>query len=164
MKENKGKDVVGEGKHSEAQPQDRPEVQTQGRPTTGDKRKFLPKNLDLERLPSHQDRRVKHSSSKVVKSKPPRSQPSIQIVDVDSSTPIVSTPSKTPSSKISLSKSTAPGSSQPSEKTFTNIIENEDLAQEHFQMAVLDEDINICYNMGLKEFEHSGIHDLFKVC
>ena len=31
-------------------------------------------------------------------------------------------------------------------------------------MAVLDEDINICYNMGLKEFEHSGIHDLFKVC
>ena len=31
-------------------------------------------------------------------------------------------------------------------------------------MAVLDEDINMCYNMGLKEFEHSGIHDLFKVC
>ena len=71
---------------------------------------------------------MKHSSSKVVKSKPPQSQPFIQIVDVDSSTPIVSTPSKTPSSKISLSKSTAPSSSQPSEKTFTNIIENEDLA------------------------------------
>ena len=71
---------------------------------------------------------MKHSSSKVVKSKPPQSQPSIQIVDVDSSTPIESTPSKTPSSKIPLSKSTASGSSQPSEKTSTNIIENEDLA------------------------------------
>ena len=30
-------------------------------------------------------------------------------------------------------------------------------------MAVLDEDINVCYDMGLKEFEHSGVHDLFKV-
>ena len=103
---------------------------------------------------------MKHGSSKVVKSKPPQSQPSIQIVDVDSSTPIESTPSKTPPSKIPLSKSTVPGSSQPS----TNIIENEDLAWERFQMAVLDEDINMCYNMGLKEFEHSGVHDLFKVC
>ena len=44
------------------------------------------------------------------------------------------------------------------------IIENEDLAWERFQLAVLDEDINMCYNMGLKEFEHSGVHDLFKVC
>ena len=52
MKENKGKDVMGEGKHPGAQPYDRPEVQTQGRPTTGDKRKFLPKNLDLEELSS----------------------------------------------------------------------------------------------------------------
>ena len=31
-------------------------------------------------------------------------------------------------------------------------------------MAVLDEDISACYDMGLKEFEHSGVHDLFKVC
>ena len=45
-----------------------------------------------------------------------------------------------------------------------NIVENEDLAWERFQIAVQDEDINMCYNMGLKEFEHSGVHDLFKVC
>ena len=30
-------------------------------------------------------------------------------------------------------------------------------------MAVLDEDISACYDMGLKEFEHSSVHDLFKV-
>ena len=153
MKENRGKEVVGEGKRPEDQPQDRPEVQV--RSTAGDKRKFLPKNIDLEGLPSRRDKRVKHSSSKVVKSKPPQSQPSIQIVDVDSSTPVESTPSKTPPSK-----STAPSSSQPS----TNIIENEDLAWERFQLAVLDKDINMCYNMGLKEFEHSDVHELFKVC
>ena len=103
---------------------------------------------------------MKQGSSKVVKSKPPQSQPSIQVVDVDSSTPVESTPSKTPPPRTPLSKSTAPGLSQPS----TNIIENEDLAWERFQLAVLDEDINMCYNMGLKEFEHSGVHDLFKVC
>ena len=71
MKENKGKAVVGEGKHPEAQPQGRPDVQTQVRPTAGDKRKFLPKNIDLEGLPSCRDKKVKHGSSKVVKSKLP---------------------------------------------------------------------------------------------
>ena len=27
-----------------------------------------------------------------------------------------------------------------------------------------DEDVAVCYDMSLKEFEHSAIHDLFKVC
>ena len=53
---------------------------------------------------------------------------------------------------------------QPYEKTPSNIIENEDLACERFQTVVLDKDINTCYNMSLKEFEHSGVHDFFKVC
>ena len=135
----------------------------QGRPTTGDKRKSLPKNLDLEGLPSRRDKRAKHSSSKVVKFKPAQFHPPIQVVDVDSSTLVESSPSKTPSSKILSSKSTASSSSQPSERNSKNIIENEDLAWERFQMAVLDEDISACYDMGLKEFEHSGVHDLFKV-
>ena len=66
-------------------------------------------------------------------------------------------------SKTPPFKTTTPASSQPCEKIPTNIIENEDLAWERFQIAVLDEDINTCYDMSLKEFEHSGIHDLFKV-
>ena len=75
MKENKGKEIAGEGKRPKGQAQDRPEVMT--RPTAGDKRKFLPKNIDLEGLPSCRDKRVKQGSSKVVKSKPPQSQPAI---------------------------------------------------------------------------------------
>ena len=71
MKENKGKEVVGEGKRPEAQAQDRPEVQV--RPTAGDKRNFLPKNIDLEGLPSRRGKRVKQGSSKVAKSKPSES-------------------------------------------------------------------------------------------
>ena len=30
-------------------------------------------------------------------------------------------------------------------------------------MLFRSEDINVCYDMSLKDFEHSGIHDLFKV-
>ena len=78
--------------------------------------------------------------------------------DVDSSTPVETTPSQTPPSKFTVSTS-----SQPSQKVSSNIIENEDLAWEHFKNVVTDEDINTCYNMSLKDFEHSGVHDLFKV-
>ena len=56
-----------------------------------------------------------------------------------------------------------PATSQPSQQVPSNIIENEDLAWEHFQKVVSDEDINTCYDMSLKDFEHSGVHDLFKV-
>ena len=44
-----------------------------------------------------------------------------------------------------------------------NLIENEDLAWEHFEKAMFGEDIVACYDMYLKDFEHSGVHDLFKV-
>ena len=56
-----------------------------------------------------------------------------------------------------------PVSSQPPPKVPTNIVENEDLAWEHFGEALKDEGINVCYDMSLKDFEHSGVHDLFKV-
>ena len=45
-----------------------------------------------------------------------------------------------------------------------NLIDNEDLAWGCFKKVVSNEDIATCYDMPLKDFEHSGIHDLFKVC
>ena len=44
-----------------------------------------------------------------------------------------------------------------------NLLENEDLAWERFKKVVTDEDVAVCYDMSLKEFEHSAVHDLFKV-
>ena len=44
-----------------------------------------------------------------------------------------------------------------------NFLENEDLAWERFEKAMTGEDVAVCYDMSLKEFEHSGVHDLFKV-
>ena len=66
MKGNKGKEVAGEGDRPEAGDV-RPEIPSQTRPSVGDKRKSLPKNLDLGSLPSCRDKRVKHVSSKVTK-------------------------------------------------------------------------------------------------
>ena len=147
MKENRGKEVVeGEGYL---------ETQSQARPFARDKRKSLSKNLDLGNLPSRQGKKAKHGPSKtgIVQANPPTPPPSVQIFDVDLSTPVDVTSSKTTSA-----------SSQPSQRIPMNIIENEDLAWERFGKAVFDEDIVVCYDMSLNDFEHFGVYDLFKVC
>ena len=148
MKENKGKEVVNEA--------NRLETQSQLCPSVGDKMKTLSKMLDLGNLPSHRGKKAKHGSSKpgVVKPSLPTTQPSIQIFDVDSSTPVEITPSK----------ATAPASSQPSQRIPMNLVENEYLAWEHFEKVASDEDIAAYYDMSLKDFEHFGVHNLFKVC
>ena len=56
----------------------------------------------------------------------------------------------------------ASSSSQPSQQVPQNLIGNKDLAWERFGMVVTDADVTACYNMFLKDFEHSGVHDLFK--
>ena len=118
----------------------------------------MSKNLDIGNLPSRRRKKAKHVSSQTTKPNLPPPQPSIKMYDVDSSTPTEITPSKTPPSKT-----TVPATSQPSPQVPTNIIENENLAWERFQKAITDEDINVCYDMSLKDFEHSSVHDLFKV-
>ncbi|XP_050292478.1 uncharacterized protein LOC126733284 [Quercus robur] len=155
MKGNKGKDVAGEGDRPEVGDV-RPGAVPQTRPSAGDKRKSLPKNLDLGSLPSRRDKRVKHSSSKVAKPILPQPNLSVQTIDVDVSPPVEMTSSRTPP------RTTAPTSSQLPSRVSSNIVENEDLAWQRFQEAVKDEDIHACYDMSLKDFEHSGVHDLFK--
>ena len=156
MKVNKGKEVAGEGDRPEAGDA-RPNTVPQTRPSAGDKRKSLPRNLDLGSLPSRRDKRVKQSSSKVAKPILPQPNLSVQTIDVDVSPPVQTTSSKTPPRTITSV------SSQPPPRVSSNIVENEDLAWQRFQEAVKDEDIHACYDMSLKDFEHSGVHDLFKV-
>ena len=66
MKGNKGKEVAGEGNCPKAGDA-RPDIVAQTCLSAGDKRKSLPRNLDLGSLPSRHEKRVKHSSSKVTK-------------------------------------------------------------------------------------------------
>ena len=118
----------------------------------------MSKNLDIGNLPNRRGKKAKHVLSQIAKPNLPLPQPSIKIYDVDSSTSTETTPTKTPPSKTTM-----PATSQPFAHIPTNIIENENLARERFQKAVTDEDINVCYDMSLKDFERSGVHDLFKV-
>ena len=54
MKENKGKEVVDGATSLEAQ--------SQPRPSAGDKRKTLPRTLDLGNLPSRRGKKANHGS------------------------------------------------------------------------------------------------------
>ena len=114
MKENKGKEIVDE--------EGRPESQPQARPLAGDKKRSLSKSLDLGNLPNCWGKEAKHGSSQIIKPNTSLSQQPVKIYDVDSSTPVETTSSKTPPSKTVLA------TSQPSQQVPSNIIENEDLA------------------------------------
>ena len=71
-------------------------------------------------------------------------------------------PRDAPSRKVA-STIHAPASSFAPREVPQNLLENEDLSWERFSKAVTDVDVGACYNMSLKDFEHSGVHDLFKV-
>ena len=137
MKGNKGKEVAGEGNRLEAG-DNRPDTVPQTRPSAEDKRKSLPRNLDLGSHPSRRDKRVKQSSSKVAKPILPQPNLSVQTIDVDVSPPMETTSSKTPPRTITSV------SSQPPPRVSSNIVENEDLAWQRFQEAVKDMLVMTC--------------------
>ena len=152
MKENKGKEVVDKAVKQG--------MQSQSRPPTGEKRKSISSRVDLGDLPSRRGREKKHKSTKPqdVKSPPPVSNQGslVQILILDLEP-------KDPSSKKFSSIVHAPTWSLPSKEVPQHLLGNEDLAWERFTTTVTDVDVSACYNMSLKDFEHSGVHDLFRV-
>ena len=152
MKENKGKEVVDKVVKQG--------VQSQSRPSTGEKRKNISSRVDLGDLLSKRGREKKHKSTKPqdVKSPPPvpnQGSP-VQILTLDSEP-------KDPLSKKVSSIVHAPTSSLPSKEVPQHFLGNEDLVWERFTTVVTDVDVSTCYNISLKDFEHSSVHDLFKV-
>ena len=148
MKENKGKGLANEEVTQEE------EVHSYPYPTSIKKRKALSKIIDMGSLPSHRGhKKARHRSSKsglvkacsVVPLAPAKQPSTLQILDLDSSNPPKATSSKPPS-----------GSPM-------TLLRSEGLAWERFQQVVFKEDIAIYYDMFVKEFERSTVHDLFKV-
>ena len=152
MKENKGKEVMDEVVKQG--------VQSQPCPPIGEKRKNISLRVDLVDLPSKDGREKKHKSTKPQDVKSPPlilNQGSlVHILTLDSEP-------KDPLSKKVSSIVHAPTSSILSKEVPQHLLGNEDLAWERFTTAVTDVDVAACYNMSLKDFEHSGVHDLFKV-
>ena len=146
MKENKGNEVMDEG------------VKSQPRPPTGEKRKNISSRVDLGDLPSWHGREKKHKSKPQDVKSPLASnlESPVQVLALDPK------PKDPPSKKIS-SIVHAPKSSTPSKEVPQHLLGNEDLAWERFSTAVTNVDVRACYNMSLKDFEHSDVRDLFKV-
>lgn len=49
-------------------------------------------------------------------------------------------------------------------KRASNLVLDEVYAWRTSKGLIIDNKVNLCYNMSIKDFEHSAIHDLFKVC
>ena len=62
----------------------------------------------------------------------------------------------------SAKNSRKPSPSKPSDRP-SNLVLDENYAWRTFKGIVTDNEVNECYNMLVREFERSGIHDLFKV-
>ena len=71
-------------------------------------------------------------------------------------------PVQTDLSPPSAKNSRKPSPSEPSD-CLSNLVLDENYAWRTFKGIVIDNEVNECYNISVREFEHFGIHDLFKV-
>ena len=157
MKENKGK---GHANGDEVV-QIEGDALIQSHPSTPEKRKTVSRTIDTRNFPSRWgNKKPKLGSFTLSKCLIIEVDPSVPlaITTQPSMTPKVITPS-IPDASPSLNPSTvAPPKSYP-----LTLLRSESLAQDRFQQPVTDKDVTICYDMSMKEFEQSTIHDLFKV-
>ena len=150
MKENKRKGVVGD-KIKEEVSQSCPSVSSTMKvvPHASSKRKkMVSKRMDTGNLPSPRGNK---------KQKVDLPTKSIAVVVLNYPAPVTKSRADTSSTRPSVN------ASKPSRIAPMTLLESEDLGWEKFNQAVTDKDIAICYDMSMKEFEHSTVHDLFKV-
>ena len=127
-----------------------------------EKRKAVSRTVNVGNLPSSRGKK----RAKV----DPSSRGKAPLVESNSSpaeNPIEVPSSEVPSSEVPSSEAPPcpnPESSKtPSMSTSFTFIRGEALAWNRFKMVVKEDDVMACYDMSVKEFEHSTIHDLFKV-
>ena len=119
--------------------------------------------VDLDDLPSRRGPKKQKSSKtslpKVPKFVPPTvnlDEPLVDVEPVQTVHPVQSDPPPPPKA------SPKPSSSEPPDRP-SNLVLDESYAWRTFKGIVTDCEVNECYNILVKEFERSGIHDLFKV-
>ena len=161
MRENKEKTIASGDEDAPAPPVvQRAPVQVGKR-----KSKKISSAVDLDDLPScrgFKKPKTTQSSSlpKVPKFIPPSvnlDDPPLDMEPVQILHPVQTDPTPPPAK--------TPGKPHPSEPSDrpSNLVLDEGYAWRTFKGIVTDNEVNECYNMSVKEFERSGIHDLFKV-
>ena len=160
MRENKDKTVTS-GDEGALVP---PVVQKTAVQAGKRKSKKISSAVDLDNLPSRRGPKKPKTTQtplpKVPKFTPQAvnlDEPSVNVEPVQIIHPVsadaVPLPTKTPRK---------PHSAEPSDRP-SNLVLDENYAWRTFKGLITDNEINECYNMSVKEFERSGIHDLFKV-
>ena len=128
--------------------------------SSSEKRKAVSMMVDIGNLPSCQrSKRPKvdssiHAKAPIVELDPPAVETPVVV-------PLEVPSSKTPSCLDSV-LSTVPHAEDPVTASHT-FLRSEALAKNRFKIVVKQEDVMACYDMSIKEFERSIIHDLFKV-
>ena len=124
------------------------------------KSKTISSAMDLDDLPSrHGPKKQKSSKTslpKVPKFTPPTvnlDEPLVDVEPVQTVHPVQSDPPPQPKASRSFEASDRP----------SNLVLDESYAWRTFKGIITDREVNECYNMSVKEFECSGVHDLFKV-
>ena len=127
------------------------------------KSKPISSAVDLDDLPRRRGPKKQKSGKtflpKVPKFVPPTvnlDEPLVDVEPVQTVHPIQSDPLPPP--KASRKPSLFEPSNRPS-----NLVLDESYAWRTFKGIITDREVNECYNMSVKEFERSGVHDLFKV-
>ena len=162
MKENKEKAVTSGVEDVQVQDDTTPSVVQKPAVQTG-KRKTISSSVNLGDLPSRQGPKKqkpnKNPLPKVLKFTPPTvdlDDPVINVVPVQTILPVQTDPP----SPSKTSRKTHP--SEPFKQP-PNLVLDEGYAWRTFKGIITDNGVNSCYNMLVKDFERSAIHDLFKV-
>ena len=118
--------------------------------------------MDLDNLPSHRGPK-KQKSSKASFPKVPKFTPTVDLDNlVVNVVPVQIVPHVQIDPPLPTKAPRKPHPSEPSECP-SNLVLDESYAWRTFKGIITNNEVNSCYNMSVKDFEHSAIHDLFKV-
>ena len=156
MKENKEKVVTSGDEDVQVQDDTTPSVVPKPAVQTG-KRKTISSSVNLGDLPSHRGSKKQKPSKNPLPKVPKFTSPTVDLDDlVINVVPVQTDPP--PPAKTSH----RPHPSEPSKQP-PNLVLDEVYTWRTFKGIIIDNEMNSCYNMSVKDFERFAIHDLFKV-
>ena len=162
MKENKEKAVTNGDEDVQVQDNTTPSVVQKPVVQTG-KRKTISSSVNLGDLPSHRGSKKQKPSKNPLPKVPKFTSPTVDLDDlVINVVPVQTIPPVQTDPPPPAKTSHRPHPSEPSKQP-PNLVLDEGYTWRTFKWIITDNEMNSCYNMSVKDFERSAIHDLFKV-
>ena len=162
MKENKEKAVTSGDEDVQVQDDTTPFVVQKPAVQTG-KRKTISSSVNLGDLPSRRGSKKQKPSKNPLPKVPKFTSPTVDLDDlVINVVPVQTIPLVQTDPPPPAKTSHRPHPSEPSKQP-PNLVLDEGYTWRTFKWIITDNEMNSCYNMSVKDFERSAIHDLFKV-